>query len=98
MKEQDDWDEVVRIKGQLNEMLQEDLMGLKVRSKHKQDLEVERASLFHAAREHKNFKNVPSGLKIDNKIVIGRFLTVLCQFSLKNVVSTLCVRRIDTFF
>ena len=56
MKEQNDWDEVVRIKGQLNEMLHEDLMGFKVRSKHKQDLEMERASLFHSARELKNFK------------------------------------------
>ena len=54
MMEENNWDEVIRLKERLNTMLLEDLMGVKIRSRHKQDLESERASLFHAGREIKN--------------------------------------------
>ena len=47
-------------------------MGVKVRSKHGQDLECERASLFHAAREFKNHKNVATGMKINKQIVTDK--------------------------
>ena len=65
MMEESNWDEVVAIRERLSEMLVEDMMGVKVRSKHKKDLEIERASLFHAAREMKNHKNITKGLKIN---------------------------------
>ena len=35
MMEDNNWDEVIRIRERINKMLHEDLMGLKVRSKHK---------------------------------------------------------------
>ena len=72
MMENNDWDEVVRIKERINKLLLEDLVGVKVRSKSNQDLESERASLFHAARELKNHKNVTKGLKINNQVVADK--------------------------
>ena len=72
MMEENDWDEVIRIKARINKMLLDDLMGVKVRSKHGQDLECERASLFHAAREFKNHKNVATGMKINKQIVTDK--------------------------
>ena len=72
MREKNNWVEAIKIKEKLNKMLLEDLMGVKVRSKHGCDLEIEKASLFHAAREQKNFSKVNAGLKIDNKVVTDK--------------------------
>ena len=49
-----DWNEVARVKSKIDKMLKEDSMGFKVRSRFKQNLENESASLFHANREAKN--------------------------------------------
>ena len=49
-----DWKSVTIIRGKLNKFLQEDSMGFIVRSKHKQVLEEERGSLYHANREKKH--------------------------------------------
>ena len=35
-------------------------------------LEIEKASLFHAAREQKNYSKVNAGLKINNKVVTDK--------------------------
>ena len=72
MQEENDWEEVIRIRDRINTMLVEDLMGYKIRSKSSQGLEQERASLYHAAREQKNYSKVTSGLKIGNKIVTDK--------------------------
>ena len=68
-----DWSEVVRVRQQLMEILQYEAMGFVVRSRFKENVETEQASLFHANRENKNFmKNNQNELKIgevnvDNK-------------------------------
>ena len=54
---------------QIKEMLQLETMGFIVRSRFKENVETEQASLFHANRENKNFaKNNHSELKIGDKI------------------------------
>ena len=45
---QKNWDEVSRVRHELDVMLRSDLMGFIVRSRYKQNAEMERASLFHA--------------------------------------------------
>ena len=64
-----DWDEVLRIKSELDTMIQSDLMGFVVRSRFQQNAESERASLFHACKEVKNDANNITALKIGNDIV-----------------------------
>ena len=65
-------EEVIRLRDQLNTFLIEDLTGFKVRSKIQHGPECERASIFHAARELKNHKNVNNGLFIDGSVVTDR--------------------------
>ena len=69
MMKESDWEEVIRIRSELNTMLVEDLTGYKVRSKFQDGPESERSSLFHAAREQKNHKSVSNGLRVGNSIV-----------------------------
>ena len=47
------YSEVLRIKEDLNKILLFEANGIKIRSRHKEDLEVEKASLFHMNREIK---------------------------------------------
>ena len=62
------WEGVARVKNKLGEMLQEDAMGITVRSRFKNNASDENASLYHAAREAKNSKNNLTSLKIGDKI------------------------------
>ena len=66
--EDNNWEQVARIKESLNQILNEDLMGFVVRSRFGQNLEEERASLFHAGREVKNKKNCVTSLKVNGVI------------------------------
>ena len=54
---------------QLKEILQQKTMGFSIRSRFKENVETEKASLFHINRENKNFlKNNHEELKIDGII------------------------------
>ena len=55
--EDKNWREVARVKTMLNDMLQEDAFGYVVRSRFKNNVSEEAASLFHANKEVKNAKN-----------------------------------------
>ena len=44
---QGNWSEVVRVRQQLKEILQQETMGFSVRSRFKENAETEKASLFH---------------------------------------------------
>ena len=64
-----DWGEVARVRGKLRKMLWRESMGFIVRSRHKENLETEKSSLFFMNRENKNFvKNNLHQLKINNKV------------------------------
>ena len=64
-----DWDEVSRVKSELDMMLRSDAMGFVVRSRFKQNAEEEKASLYHAAKETKNSSNNITSLKIGGQVV-----------------------------
>ena len=67
--EDKNWMEVARVKTKLMDMLQEDAFGYVVRSRFKNNVSEEAASLFHANREMVNAKsNSLSSLKINNKV------------------------------
>ena len=72
MMEENNWEEVIRIRETLNKMLMEDLTGYKVRSRFQNGPESERSSIFHAAKELKNYKNVNSGLKINGTVITDK--------------------------
>ena len=63
------WEEVMRIRNELDVMLKSDLMGIVVRSRYKQNAEMERASLFHACKEGKNSVNNIEALKTDGHVI-----------------------------
>ena len=64
------WGEVARVKTILKDMLQEDAFGYIVRSRFKNNISEEAASLFHANREVKNAKNNNiNSLKINDDVV-----------------------------
>ena len=64
-----DWGEVARVRGKLRKLLWNESMGFIVRSRHKENLETEKSSLFFMNRENKNFvKNSINKLKINNQI------------------------------
>ena len=67
-----DWDEVARVREDLDIMMLADAMGVVVRSRFKQNVEFEKASLFHAAKEAKNDKNNLGKLKIGGVIVTDK--------------------------
>ena len=49
------WKEVARVRRQIKTMLEKESMGFVVRSRFNENLESEKASLFHLNRENKNF-------------------------------------------
>ena len=63
-----DWEEVCRLKELVSVMLNEDAMGLIIRSRFKQNVEEEKASLYHASKELKNHGNGMFKLKIGNVV------------------------------
>ena len=63
------WEEVARVKEQLDSMIKADALGVIIRSRFKQNSEDEKASLYHAAREVKNDKNNVNALKIGGRVV-----------------------------
>ena len=63
------WEEVVRIKEELNVMLKADAYGFIVRSRHNQNVEEEAASLYHAANEVRSNRNNIPKLKIEDRVV-----------------------------
>ena len=71
--EDKNWREVARVKTMLNDMLQEDAFGYVVRSRFKNNVSEEAASLFHANREVKNAKsNNIDSLKIKDDVVANQ--------------------------
>ena len=67
--EDKNWTEVARVKTKLMDMLQEDALGYVVRSRFKNNVSEEVASLFHANRELVNAKsNSLSSLKINDNV------------------------------
>ena len=63
------WEEIIRVREQLDIMLKEDAWGFVVRSRFQQNAEAERASLFHAGKERKNTKNFISCLKRQDEVI-----------------------------
>ena len=62
-----DWGEVSRVRKKLESLLLKESMGVIVRSRHKEHVETEKASLFFLNRENKNYKKGSlSDLKIDD--------------------------------
>ena len=64
-----DWDKIARVKEKLNTMINEDMLGVVIRSRFNQNVEEENASLFHAGRECKNAKNDINKLKVGNSMI-----------------------------
>ena len=65
-----DWPEVSRVKGKLEDLLQEDAYGYVVRSRFQNNSSEEVASLFHANREVKNAKkNNICSLKVNDEVI-----------------------------
>ena len=63
------WTEVVRVRGMLVDMMQEDAYGYVVRSRFQNNVSEETASLFHANKEIQNSaKNNIQSLKIGNEV------------------------------
>ena len=63
------WKEVARVRKEIKTMLEKDSMGFVVRSRYKENIESEKASLFHLNRENKNFKKGSlESLKIDGEV------------------------------
>ena len=67
--EDKNWSEVLRVKEELHKICLKDLMGIVVRSRFQQNVEEEKGSLYHAAREMKNSQNNIHALKVNNVIV-----------------------------
>ena len=67
------WGEVARVKTMLKDMLQEDAFGYVVRSRFKNNISEEAASLFHANKEVKNAKNNNiNSLKINDNVITNQ--------------------------
>ena len=68
-----DWKEVARVRRKLKKLLWKESMGFVVRSRHKENIEAEKSSLFFLNRENKNFgKSSLHELKIDNQVTSDR--------------------------
>ena len=50
-----DWNEVTRVRKKIENLLWKESMGFIVRSRHKENLEAEKSSLFFMNRENKNY-------------------------------------------
>ena len=71
--EDKNWLEVARVKTKLMDMLQEDAFGYVVRSRFRNNVSEESASLFHANREMINAKNNSlNSLKIDDNVEVNQ--------------------------
>ena len=68
-----DWNEVAMVRGKLKQLMYRDNMGFVVRSRFKENQEIERASLYHINREKKNAQagNL-SKLMINGEVEIRR--------------------------
>ena len=63
------WREVSRVRKQIRSLLEKESMGFVVRSRYKENIESEKASLFHLNKENKNFKkNSLESLKINGQV------------------------------
>ena len=63
------WGELARIRQQLRVILQQETMGISIRSRFKENAETEKAILFHLNRENKNFNQNNHGkLKINKEV------------------------------
>ena len=67
-----DWEEAGRVREQLDILIKEDAWGFVVRSRFQQNVEAERASLFHARKELKNAKNSLSSLRVQDRITTNQ--------------------------
>ena len=67
-----DWQEVSRVRKQLDLMFKKDVWGFVVQSRFQQNAEEERASLFHAGRELKNSRNSILQLKTQSGMLTGQ--------------------------
>ena len=71
--EEKDWVQVAIIRGRLRQIMREQSMGFKVRSRYKENLECERASLYHVNREKKKSgqrnisKLLVEGVEVEDK-------------------------------
>ena len=65
-QEQKDWAQVTSIRARLREIMRKESLGFKVRSRFKENLECEKASLFHVNREKKK-----SGQRTISKLLVG---------------------------
>ena len=67
------WKEVSRVRKQIQSLLEKESMGFIVRSRYKENIESEKASLFHLNRENKKIKkNSLESLKIGGKAVTDK--------------------------
>ena len=63
------WKEVARVRRKIKKLLWKESMGFVVRSRHKENIEAEKSSLFFLNRENKNFdKSSLHELKIDGQV------------------------------
>jgi exonuclease III len=63
------WKEVARVRKEIKTMLEKESMGFVVRSRYKESIESEKASVFHLNRENKNYKkNSLKSLKINGEV------------------------------
>ena len=63
------WGEVARVRKELKNLLMRESMGIVVRSRFKENIETENASLYYLNRENKNYKKSSlHELKIDDKV------------------------------
>jgi hypothetical protein len=63
------WKEVARVRKEIKTMLERETMGYVVRSRYKENLESEKASLYYLNRENKNFKkNSLEFMKINGQV------------------------------
>ena len=63
------WEEIARVREQLDLLIKEDAWGFVVRSRFQQNAESERASLFHAGKEQKNAKNSLFSLRVQDRVI-----------------------------
>ena len=70
------WVEVTMARARLRDIMREECMGFKIRSRQKENLETEKASLYHVNREAKKSKHrgiaslVMNGIEVEDKDAI----------------------------
>ena len=63
------WEEVVRVKSEIHNIVIHESMGIVIRSRYQQNAEEEKGSIYHAGREARNRKNNIGALKVDGIVV-----------------------------